>query len=344
METTAVAGLNLSLTDVACGYFRSRALCAAARLGIADALGDGERTVADLASACQADGAGLYRLLRALASFGVVAETQPGSFLLTDYGRPLRKDHPESEWPSVVFWADLLADAWSDLTACVRTGKPSREVRPPEVPALWSQDPQAGEIFRAVMGTSPAENYMPIARAWDFSRFGVIADLGGGGGALIEAVLQANPAARGMLVDREPSIEQARPRFARPELAGRCRLIAADLAKNVPTGANVYMLKHVLHAYDDARAGGILGHCRAVMAPADRLLIIEFVLPDVIDHADAALEARLMSDLNMLAVTGGRERSAREWRELLDAAGFTCLAVHPVEGDLVSIVEAQPRS
>ena len=104
------------------GYFRSRALSAAARLGVADALGDQERTLDQLASACGADRAALYRLLRALASFGVVAETSPASFVLTPLGQPLRKDAPDSAWAGVVFWGDLLADSWSYLTECVRAG------------------------------------------------------------------------------------------------------------------------------------------------------------------------------------------------------------------------------
>ena len=116
MAGTAVAGQNALLTEMAMGYFRSRVLGAAARLGVADALGAGERTVEDLAAACQADPAALYRLLRALASFGVVAETSPASFVLTAFGRPLRKDVSDSAWAGVVFWADLLADSWSYLS------------------------------------------------------------------------------------------------------------------------------------------------------------------------------------------------------------------------------------
>src|SRR6266851_2418130 len=115
MARTAVAGLNSQLVEMAMGYFRSRALCAAARLGIADALGDEERTLQQLATACSADAGALYRLLRALASFGIVVETKPGSFALTAFGKPLRKDVPDSAWAGVVFWSDLLADSWSQL-------------------------------------------------------------------------------------------------------------------------------------------------------------------------------------------------------------------------------------
>lgn len=337
MAQTAVAGQNVALVEIAQGYFRSRALCAAARLGVADALGDRERTLEHLAAACQAEPGGLYRLLRALASFGVVAETAPGNFVLTEFGKPLRRDVPDSAWAGVVFWGDLLADNWSHLTECVRTGKKAWDILPPGTPSRWSQDPDASAIFRAVMGTGPAEDYMSIARAWDFSKFDTVADLGGGGGALIAAVLEAYPGVEGMLVDRPESIAQAAPRFSG---SNRCKLIAADLTKEVPPGAAVYMLKHMLHGCDDATTAQILRLCRSVLPKDGRVLVIEFVLPDVVDHAGEDLEKRLMADLNMLAVTGGKERSASQWKHVLADAGLTCEKIVPVPGDLVSIIEA----
>jgi hypothetical protein len=332
---------NGSLVEMAMAYSRSRVLCAAARLGVADALRDGTRSVGEVAESCHADADALYRLLRALASFGVTEETAPGAFRLTELGRPLRRDVEGSAWPAVVFWADLLADSWSLLTECVRAGKPAMQVRDPKIPSRWSQDPDASAIFRAVMGTAPAEDYAPIAKAWDFSRARVVADLGGGGGSLLLAVLALHPHLQGMLVDLAESIEAARPRFADEEPAARCRLVVADLVQAVPGGADVYMIKHVLHGKRDAEAVTILSNCRSVMAQDGTLLIIEFVLPDVVSQADPHLEGRLMSDLNMLAVTGGRERSEREWKALLEAAGFRLVGVTPV-GNEVSIVEARP--
>jgi hypothetical protein len=212
------------------------------------------------------------------------------------------------------------------------------------VASRWSKDPDANALFRAVMGTAPAEDYMRIAQAWDFSRYHTAADLGGGGGAFISAVLTAFPNLQGMLVDRQDSIESAVPRFEAEGLAARCQLLAADLCSAVPPGADVYMLKHVLHGYRDEAAIGILRNCRSVLTAEGRLLIIEFVLPDIVDHADQELEQRLMSDLNMLAVTGGKERSAFEWKSLLKNSGFECRGITSVSGELVSIIEAVPQS
>jgi hypothetical protein len=332
---------NTGLVEMAMAYSRSRVLSAAARLGVADAIGDEVRSIDYLAEMCQADADALYRLLRALASIGITEETTPKHFRLTPFGQPLRRDVDQSAWPAIVFWADLLADEWSLLTDCIRTGMPASKVRDPKVPSRWSQDPEANSIFRAVMGTAPAEDYTPIARAWDFSRANVVADLGGGGGSLILAVLELYSHLRGMLVDREASVEAAKARFAVEKLSSRCKLLAADLTQSVPDGADVYMLKHVLHGCQDATAITILKNCRLAVPENGTVLIIEFILPPLVSRTDPHLEGHLMSDLNMLAVTGGRERSEREWRTLLEAAGFRLTGVYPVGSD-VGIVEAKP--
>jgi hypothetical protein len=334
---------NADLVEMAMSYSRSCILCAAARLGIADALGSDEHTTEELAQSCNADPASLYRLLRALAVLGITSELSPGRFILTPFGQPLRKDAPNSVWPSVVFWSDLLADSWSHLTDCIRTGTTAMQImRQQGIASRWATAPDSNAIFRAVMGTAPAENYLPIAKQWDFASRNVIADLGGGGGSLLAAILSTSPHLQGMLVDRPESIEAAKPRFQSDDLAGRCRLIAADLNTEVPKGADTYILKHVLHGYNDTAATELLRNCRRAMDADARLLIVEFVLPDTISAPNPQLQRRLFSDLNMLAVTGGKERSATEWTALLQSSGFITVQFIPVAEMDVSIVEARP--
>ncbi|MGD1079498.1 MAG: methyltransferase [Candidatus Sulfotelmatobacter sp.] len=338
---------NAALIQMALAYRRSAVLCAAARLGVADALGDEVRDLDFLSKTCQADADALYRLLRALASLGVTEETAPKQFRLTSFGGPLRKDAPQSAWPSVIFYGDLIADSYTWLADCVRTGRPASDVRDPNVPTRWSQYPDALSVFHAVMGTAAVEDYVPIAAAWDFSHASVVADLGGGGGSLILAVLKLNPHLRGMLVDREGSIEAAQSRFAREDLFSRCKLTVADLTQSVPAGADVYMLKQVLHGFKDAEAIAILKNCRAVIPQSGCLLVIEFILPRLVSQADPQLEGHLMSDLGMLAITGGRERSELEWQALLEAAGFSLTRAYTVRCDTlmigdVGILEAKP--
>jgi hypothetical protein len=336
---------NTELLEMAMAYGPSYVLCAAARLGVADALGDAERNAAEIAAACQANASSMYRLLRAMAALGLVEETQQQRFRLTEMGYPLRKDVQESSWAAVVFWADLLADFWSHLAECVRTGQNAAQVMEKAGSASrWSQDPEASAIFRAVMGTAPAENYAPIVDAWQFPAGGVVADLGGGGGALIRAVLERHPKLRGMLVDRDESIEAAAVHFNGSPTAERCELIAADLSEHVPEGADIYMLKHVLHGLTDEKAVAMLRHCRDAVPVAGRLLVIEFVLPDVVSGPAPELVGRFMSDLNMMTVTGGRERSEREWQALLEEAGFTLARNVPVPELDVSILEAHPMA
>ncbi len=331
------------LIEMAMAYSRSRVLCAAARLGIADALGDGERSIEEVAAICAADVQALYRLLRTLASLGITAESSPGRFILSPFGQLLRKDVPNSAWAGVVFWSDLLADSWSYLTECVRSGRTAAQIMESEgIASRWSTAPDSGAIFCAVMGTAPTENYMPIVREWDFGNRAIAADLGGGGGSLIAAILSSYPQLKGMLVDRPESIEATKSRFEKNDLGSRCKLIAADLRNDVPSGADVYLLKHVLHGYNDVIAADILRRCREAVQADGCLLVIEFVLPDVIPEPDYKLQGRFLSDLNMLAVTGGKERSAAEWTALLQSCGFATERFIPVAELEVSIIEARP--
>src|SRR5262249_58922014 len=181
---------------------------------------------------------------------GVGAQVRRDTFVLTEFGEKLCKDAANSAWPAVIFWDDLLADNWSSLTECVRTGERAASLRP-EIMKRWQEESEGPAIFRAVMGTSPAQSYQPIAQSWDFANARVVADLGGGGGAMIEAILTTYPQVRGMLVDHSASIDAAKSRFSPAPLAQRVQLVAADLCMEVPAGADVHVLKHVLHGYAD---------------------------------------------------------------------------------------------
>ena len=221
------------LVETAQGFFRGKVLCAAVRLGIADALGTGSMTLDSLASATETNPAALRRFMRALASMEIVEEVAPARFALTTLGDPLRRDAEDSVWASMVFWADLLADAWTYLPDCVRTGDRSaaEAARARDgATSRWSSAGDAQAIFHAVFAESTADDFAPYATAWDFSRCRVIADLGGGGGGLLAAVLAAHPRARGVLVDRQEALEGASQRFEADGLTGRCELIAGDFS------------------------------------------------------------------------------------------------------------------
>ncbi len=334
-----------SLGDMARGYFRGKLLVAAVRLGIADALGDSEKNLEEIALATKANPDALYRLMRALASMGVVAEVAPARFRLTPFGQPLRKDVANSVWASVIFWADLLADSWTYLADCVQAGSRDGAAMARErdgTKSRWSVEPDAKAIFHQAFGESTAQSMIPFVTAYDFSTYRVVADLGGGGGGLLAAILTANPQAQGILVDRNEAVTAAATRFKSLGLTNRCQFQAADLFESVPPGPDVFILQSVLHGYDDNNAGRILQNCRAVAEPGSKLLIIEVVLPTTVASTDQALEKLLMADINMLAVTGGRERSEAEWTSLLSSARYQVTRIVAVPGATASIIEAVP--
>ena len=334
---------KLALVEMATGFFRGKVLCAAVRLGIPDALADGPVTVDELAAATKTDPSALRRFMRALASIGVVEEVAPARFALTTFGDPLRRDAPDSVWASMVFWADFLADAWTYLPDCVRAGDRSgaETARQREgATSRWSREPDATAIFHAVFAEPTADDFAPYVAAWDFSRCRVIADLGGGGGGLLAAVLAAQPGARGVLVERQAAIDWASKRFEASGLTARCELVAGDLLESVPPGADVYLMRCVLHGYDDDSSLRILRNVRRAMDPESRLLLIEVVLPNRVDRPDPEIEKLIMSDLNMLAVTGGRERSENEWNALLASADLGRRRILAIPGQTASIVEA----
>jgi SAM-dependent methyltransferase len=333
---------RLALNDMAMGFFRGKVLCAAIRLGIADALARGSMTADELAVATKTNAGALCRLMRALASMGVVEEIAPARFELTEFGGPLCRDASDSVWASMIFWADLLADSWTYLPDCVRAGDRSgaeaARVRDGST-SRWSREPEARAIFHAVFAEPTAEDFAAYVAAWDFSRCRVMADLGGGGGGLLCALLAAQPAARGVLVEQQAAIDRASNRFEASGLAARCTLVAGDLLESLLPAADVYLMRCVLHGYDDDSSRKILRNVRRVMEPQGRLLVIEVVLPNQVDRPDPEIEKLLMSDLNMLAVTGGRERSEDEWNALLASAGFMQCRIVRVPGQTTSMIE-----
>jgi O-methyltransferase domain/Dimerisation domain len=331
-----------SLIEMAQGYFRGRVLCAAVRLGIAEALSDGEKSLEQLAGETRSDADALYRLLRALAGIGVVQEVAPARFALTPLGEPLSKNAPHSVWASIVFWADLIADSWTYLPECVRAGGKSgadAAMKAEGVTSRWSREPRATEIFHAVFAEPGIDEMAAIPAAFDFSRCRVVADLGGAGGGLLAAILTAHPEARGILVDRTEAVERAARRLRGEGVDGRCLLVAGDLLEEVPAGADAYIMSRLLHGYPDGDARRILRNCHAAMSPESRLLIVEAVLPTTIDTADPSVEKMVMSDLNMMLVTSGRERNAAQWTSLLSSTGFEPRRFISIPASTSSIIE-----
>jgi SAM-dependent methyltransferase len=224
----------------------------------------------------------------------------------------------------------------------VRTGQPAFRKHAPDGDAFSSMDPEQQQVFDAAMATFAPQTAAAIAAAYDFSPFGTVLDVGGGNGALLIGILGAHPRLRGSVFDRPQVADGARSRLAEAGLAARCQFVAGDFFASVPEGADAYLVKHVIHDWNDEQALRILRNIRRAMRPGARLLVAEGVYPPRIDGSLASRGAAA-NDVNMLVATGGRQRSEDEFRSLYDAAGFTLTKLVPTASPAVCLIEGVPR-
>jgi hypothetical protein len=323
------------------GYRVTQALYAAAKLGVADQLKDGPRRSEELARATGAHAPSLHRLLRALASIGVLAEAADGGFSLTPIGECLRSDVPQSMRGGAIFYGDRRHwGAWGQLADCVRTGDRTTGAGKLNFLEMAARDPEGAAIFNDGMTSLTGAVDAAVVSAYDFSRFRKIADVGGGHGALLASILRANPALHGVLFDIPPVIEGARRRVEAAGLADRCDLVGGSFFESIPGGCDAYLLKWIIHDWDDERSAAILARCRQAMGNDAKLLLIERVVPERMDETPTT-QGIMLADLNMLVLTGGRERTAAEYRALLDGAGLQIVRIVPT-ASAMSVIEGVP--
>ena len=331
------------LMQLATGYFTARAVYVAAMLGIADLLDGRGRDAGDLARETGTHAPTLYRLLRALAAAGVLEHTAEDRFALTAVGATLRARAPDSTRPGVLmFHHPMFWRSWEELAYSVRTGRPALDqVFGKPVFEYLAATPDAATAYDGGMTGLNKAIIPAIVNACDFARFDVIVDVAGGHGSLLAAILEAAPRARGVLVDLPHVAEVARKNFAERGLGERAEAVTGSIFESVPAGGDAYILKWIVHDWDDASCVAILRNVRAAIRPEGRLLIVERVLPE---RAEASLPMRaaMMADLLMLIHLTGRERTEREFRALLEASGFRLERVVPT-GTQLSVIEAAPR-
>jgi crotonobetainyl-CoA:carnitine CoA-transferase CaiB-like acyl-CoA transferase/SAM-dependent methyltransferase len=334
---------STALIQMMTGYYVSHAIYVAAKLGIADLLENGPQPGSALAAATGTHAPSLTRVLRLLASAGVLAEHETGSFGLTPIGERLRARAPGSLRAAALLLAGPLPQrTWSDLSHSVQTGDTAfQHVFGMGAFEYFARHPEDAATFAEAMTALTAPVAAAVVAAYDFSRFGSIVDVGGGHGVLLTAIVKANPGLRGILFDLPHVTEGAKQRFETAGVAGRCDVVAGDFFEAVPAGSDAYLLKHVIHDWDDARSVKILENCRRAMAAPGKLLLVEMVLPPRMDQS-AASRMAAGSDVNMLVNTGGRERTEAEYRALFEAARFTLTRIVPTQV-LSSVLEAAPR-
>ena len=329
---------HLEIAAMASAIWKARAVYAMAQLNLADFIGDGQRSPEELAAATGTHAGALSRLLRALASCELLTEVEPRRFALTALGAALKTGAPGAARATVLTLAgDWQWKAWENFLYSVTTGEPGlRRAFGQSLFDYLAANPQDGAHFNAAMVGVHGDDGPALAAAYDFAPLKTLADLGGGTGTLLAAVLQANPHLHGALIELPSTVAEARHLIQARGLLHRCEVIEGDFFRAVPSGYDAYVLAHVLHDWTDVKALAILRNCRRAIPPHGRLLIVESVLPP----GDAPHAGKLM-DLLMLAVTGGVERTAAEFSALLRTGGFEMIRVVPICVSQ-SVVEAVP--
>ncbi|MZD03560.1 methyltransferase [Streptomyces sp. SID5785] len=330
-----------ALMSTVFGHMAAQALAAAVRLGIADRLDAQPRDAADVAAALGTHPDATCRLLRALAAAGLTTETAPGAFTLTGRGALLRTGRADSMAGFVGMFLDpAMIGSWARLDDSVRTGRPVfEELFGTDFFGHLAAHPELSRAFDASMrqGGRAAAALLPPALGLSGAR--AVTDVGGGDGALLAAVLTAYPHLRGVLFELPRVAAEAGRVLGEAGVADRCEVVTGDFFASVPAGSDVYLLKGVVHDWDDARAAAILARVRAVLPPGGRVLIVEVVLPETVDGSQSPM--MYLGDLNMLVNVGGRERTAAQFRELCARAGLAVTAVTRMPEEIgLSVVEA----
>ncbi|MHB8612036.1 MAG: methyltransferase [Candidatus Dormibacteraceae bacterium] len=312
------------------GYRVTQLIRTAALLKICDHLAHGPREAADVAAMVHADPHLLRRLMRALVGVGVLDEGEDGRFSNTEIGEHLRSDLPGTlAAPAISLTEDHAWQAWARLHQGIVDGAvPYLIANAATFWDLQAAKPEAAARFNAHMAAQTEAFASQLVNAFDFSQCRTVVDVGGGKGALMSGILSANPGVSGVVFDLEQGLAGAQEYLQRRGVADRCTTVAGDFFKSVVPGGDCYMLRLILHDWDDADAMRILESVRRAMTPGSQLLVIDHVLPA---RADASPESRvaLNMDIHMFVLFGSRERTEADLRQMLAAAGFEVERVAP---------------
>jgi len=317
------------------GFRISQALYAAAVLGVADHLIAGRAPADVLADRTGAHAPSLCRLLRTLTSVGVFTEPEPGVFALNSLGQMLTSSQPSSMRDLAIMWMETHYSPFGDLLHTIRTGQPAAERFYGQPFFTWlSNHPEHASRFAAAMANLTSGFKMTAIAALPLDGSTTVVDVGGADGTVLAAILVAHPGMRGVLFDLPDVIAGAHHALARQGVGDRAECVGGDFLESVPPGGDTYLASLVLHDWPDEMAQRILANIAAAGGSGARLLLIDFVLPT----GDAPHVAKL-SDLNMLAMTGGKERTETEWWDLLATAGFTSIWISQT-GTPFSVIQA----
>jgi hypothetical protein len=329
---------NERLRGLIAGYQVSQAIAAAVALGVPEQLALAARTANDLAVHLGVEVNALRRLLRTLTAADVLHSSKDGSYVLSEMGQDLLERAPRTlAHRARLISSPFIWRTWAEFTDSIVSGTSAFEsAHGTDCWAYLGKNPTDAAVFNAAMSADSRWMADSIAAAYDFSRFTEIVDIGGGEGTLLAAILQANPLVRGTLFEQPDIAQDAATHFDNLGLSSRCGVVPGNFFVSVPKDADAYLLKWVLHDWPDAKAIEILAKCREALAPGGRIVIVEHA----IDNDNPTLAPSLM-DLTMMVVTGGRERTRKEYEDLLAQVGCRLLKVVSTDCQL-NILEAAP--
>ena len=332
------AEAQAALQQMTNGYWVTQVLYVAAKLGIADLLKDGARSLEVLAESSHAHAPSLQRLMRALVGLGVFSQNDAGEYETTSLGRCLVSGAPGALRARAILNGEEWYSGWGGLLQSVRTGDTAfDQIFGMPFFEYIGANAEATVLFNEAMADSTLVAARSVAGAYDFSHSERIVDVGGGTGAFLAGILRANPQARGVLFDQPNVVAGSDGLLASAGVADRCDVVGGDFFETVPDGGDIYLLSWIIHDWDDARSLTILRNCRRAMGHDARLLVIEQLVPPGNDPSLSKLY-----DLHMLVLSGGRERSEDEYRDLLAASDLSLARVIPT-GIPRSVIEAERR-
>ncbi len=320
------------------GPWIAQSIHMAAKLRLADLVKNKPMPISELAQATGTHATSLYRLLRLLANFGIFTEVSAGHFGLTPLAATLRTDVPGSlNALATIYGEEMFWQPWGQIEYSIKTGETAfSRVFDKSLYAYLAERPETALLFDQAMSGLVSKIADAVAATYDFSSLRRIIDVGGGNGTLISAILHTYPEPLATLVDLEPVVKHAKKQLAEVGLTNRCACVAGDFFRAVPAGGDAYILSTVICNWDEERAITILKNCHRAMTKGSKLLLVEIVLPP----GDTPSPGKML-DLQMMVITGGRDRTEAEYRTLLEAAGFTLTQVSPTHSER-SVIEATP--
>jgi hypothetical protein len=317
------------------GFWISRCIYVAAKLGIPDLIKDGPKSAEELAAATGAHAPSLFRVLRALAPIGILTQDESNRFGITPLSETLRSDISGSLRAfALTELGEEHYPAWGEVLYSVRTGGIAFDhVFGETCWEFFARHPDNAKIFNDAMSGLTAQANEALHAAYDFAGINTIVDVGGGHGGLITSILKRNPDMRGILFDLPPVIEGARSPLQDSGVGDRCQPIGGSIFESVPAGGDAHILKWIIHDWNDEQSVTILKNCHRALGENGKLILVEAVVPEGNEpHFSKFI------DLNMLVMTGGRERTEEQFRKLYEASGFRLTRVIPTDSPF-SVIE-----